>query len=113
MPKAPIFLRRVASRARSIEERLADSLPLLRTRGFNSVRLKAVTEDAWALGRRIRGTVWPALRGENRVPEAEGKRAGSREWAGGIAWELIGSLQSNKAKLAAIALWRECRVWTG
>lgn len=36
--------------------------------------------------------------GENRVQEAVDKRAGT---SAGIAWELIGHLQSNKARLAA------------
>ena len=35
--------------------------------------------------------------GENRVQEAIAKQAG---WSGSIRWELIGHLQSNKAKLA-------------
>ena len=35
--------------------------------------------------------------GENRVQEAAGKRP---EQGGGLAWDLIGPLQSNKAKLA-------------
>jgi PLP dependent protein len=39
--------------------------------------------------------------GENRVQEAEEKREGFSVVGQGIPWELIGSLQSNKAKTAA------------
>ncbi|MFA5257769.1 MAG: YggS family pyridoxal phosphate-dependent enzyme [Opitutales bacterium] len=67
----------------------------------SAVRLMAVTktQGPWAVEYARRyglGCV-----GENRVQEAEAKRADRPGQGGGIAWELIGTLQSNKAKLAA------------
>jgi PLP dependent protein len=67
-----------------------------------SVRLMAVTKThgPWAV--QYAEKIGLKCVGENRVQEAEAKRS-SMTGLGldGIAWELIGSLQSNKAKTAA------------
>jgi PLP dependent protein len=65
-----------------------------------SVRLMAVTKThgVWAVEYAERYGL--KCVGENRVQEAEEKRAGFSVVGEGIAWELVGSLQSNKAKAA-------------
>jgi PLP dependent protein len=89
------------TRAHSIEARIAGCCREC-GRDPGSVRLMAVTKThgPWAVEYAERYGL--KCVGENRVQEAEGKRAGMKGVdKGGIAWELIGSLQSNKAKLAA------------
>lgn len=88
-------------RARSIEERIAAACRVA-GRDPASVRLMAVTKThgPWAVEYAEKFGL--KCVGENRVQEAEAKRASLRGLGqGGIPWELIGSLQSNKAKLAA------------
>lgn len=71
-------------------------------RSPEQVRLMAVTKThgAWAVEYAQRYGL--SFVGENRVQEAAEKRSGLPGLSqGGIGWELIGSLQSNKAKLAA------------
>lgn len=90
-----------AGRVRSIERRIADCC-LECGRDPSSVRLMAVTKThgSWAVEYAEKYGL--KCVGENRVQEAEGKRASLKGLGqGGIAWELIGSLQSNKAKLVA------------
>jgi PLP dependent protein len=66
-----------------------------------SVKLMAVTKThgVWAVEYAQRYGL--KCIGENRVQEAEIKREGFSSVGRGIPWELIGSLQSNKAKAAA------------
>lgn len=100
MPESSISYDEFSIRAHSIEARIAD---ICRScgRAPSSVCLMAVTKThgPWAVEYAEK---YGLVRvGENRVQEAEGKRAGLKGLGqGGIAWELIGSLQSNKAKLA-------------
>ncbi len=65
------------------------------------VRLMAVTKTHGAWAAEYAERYGLSFVGENRVQEAEGKRS-TRPGEAGIRWELIGSLQSNKAKNAAI-----------
>jgi pyridoxal phosphate enzyme (YggS family) len=101
MPESMISYEEFDSRVRSIEERIADSCRSC-GREASSVRLMAVTKTHGPWSVEYAETFGLRCVGENRVQEAEGKRAGLKGMGqGGIAWELIGSLQSNKAKLAA------------
>jgi len=68
----------------------------------SSVRLMAVTKTHGVWAAEYAEKFGLAFVGENRVQEAEGKRTSS-PGSPGIKWELIGSLQSNKAK-AAVAV---------
>ena len=89
-----------SARAREIEERIARCC-LACGREASSVKLMAVTKThgPWSVEYAQRYGL--KCVGENRVQEAESKRVGLPQVGqAGIAWELIGSLQSNKAKLA-------------
>jgi hypothetical protein len=66
----------------------------------DEVRIMAVTKTHGAWAAQYAQRFGLPFVGENRVQEAEGKRA-DRPGQGGIPWELIGSLQTNKAKAAA------------
>jgi pyridoxal phosphate enzyme (YggS family) len=63
------------------------------------VELLAVTKSQPALAAEFAGRYGLRAVGENRVQEAVEKRA---QTAAGVAWELIGHLQSNKARLAVL-----------
>ncbi len=65
------------------------------------VRLMAVTKTHGAWAAEYAEKYGLSFVGENRVQEAEAKRA-TRPGDAGIKWELIGSLQSNKAKNAVV-----------
>jgi pyridoxal phosphate enzyme (YggS family) len=67
-------------------------------RPYESVQLLAVTKTHPAEAVQYAERIGLRAVGENRVQEAEAKRA---EAKAGVLWELIGHLQSNKAKLAA------------
>jgi PLP dependent protein len=67
-------------------------------RSPDSVELLAVTKNHPALAAEYAARFGLKAVGENRVQEGVAKRA---ECTAQIAWELIGHLQSNKAKLAA------------
>lgn len=85
------------ARTRSVMDRIAGAC---RATGRDpaSVRLLPVTKNhPVAAADYVRRFGLPAV-GENRVQEAVAKRA---EAGPGLRWELIGHLQSNKARLAA------------
>jgi PLP dependent protein len=63
------------------------------------VELLAVTKSQPALAAEFAGRYGLRAVGENRVQEAVGKRA---QTAAKVSWELIGHLQSNKARLAVL-----------
>jgi pyridoxal phosphate enzyme (YggS family) len=63
------------------------------------VELLAVTKSQPALAAEFAARYGLRAVGENRVQEAVGKRA---QTAAAVAWELIGHLQSNKARLAVL-----------
>jgi pyridoxal phosphate enzyme (YggS family) len=69
-------------------------------RSPEGVRLMAVTKTHGAWATLYAEKYGLCFVGENRVQEAEAKRA-TRPGEAGIRWELIGSLQTNKAKNAA------------
>jgi pyridoxal phosphate enzyme (YggS family) len=69
-------------------------------RGPADVRLMAVTKTHGVWAPQYAERYGLSFVGENRVQEAEGKRV-TRPGETGIRWELIGSLQTNKAKNAA------------
>jgi len=76
-------------------------------RNSSDVELLAVTK-ATRPCRRVRRALRPARVGENRVQEGVEKRSRT---AAAVAWELIGHLQSNKARIAAGHFDRS-RAWT-
>ncbi|MDR1287247.1 MAG: YggS family pyridoxal phosphate-dependent enzyme [Treponema sp.] len=91
----------VASNLLRIEERLLEACRRsgrrredVRLMGVTKFHDRAAAEDAWRAGLR--------LFGENRVQEAKGKFDGFRESHPGTELHLIGSLQRNKAKSAAL-----------
>jgi uncharacterized pyridoxal phosphate-containing UPF0001 family protein len=92
-----------SARAAAVETRIAAAC-LSAGRGPGEVRLMAVTKTHPADAARFAARHGLAAVGENRVQEAAAKRS-ELAAAGGPApalrWELIGHLQSNKAKLAA------------
>lgn len=66
-----------------------------------TVKLMAVTKTHGAWAAQYAERFGLAFVGENRVQEAEAKRT-TRPGDPGIRWELIGSLQTNKAKAATV-----------
>ncbi|MDR0601161.1 MAG: YggS family pyridoxal phosphate-dependent enzyme, partial [Treponema sp.] len=91
----------VAGNFLRIEERLAEACRRsgrrpdgVRLMGVTKFHDRAAVEEAWQAGLR--------LFGENRVQEAKGKFDGFRESHPGTELHLIGSLQRNKAKSAAV-----------
>lgn len=84
-------------RARHIRERIAAAC---RAAGRDpaTVHLLPVTKTHPVTAAEYAARAGFAAVGENRVQEAAAKRA---EFTGALRWELIGHLQSNKAKLAA------------
>ncbi|MDF9828421.1 pyridoxal phosphate enzyme (YggS family) [Ereboglobus sp. PH5-10] len=93
-------------RADALREQMAEACRSA-GRDPSEVRLLAVTKthDAWAVDHAAR--LGLALVGENRVQEAASKKplvspeTAAAMSAGKLKWELIGHLQSNKARLAA------------
>jgi PLP dependent protein len=84
-------------RAASLQQRIAEAC---RAAGRNpaEVRLLPVTKNHPVAAAEYAARAGFAAVGENRVQEAVAKRA---QLGGSLRWELIGHLQSNKAKLAA------------
>ena len=70
-------------------------------RPAESVGLLAVTKTHPAMAADYAARIGLAAVGENRVQEGMEKRAQATEAARALRWELIGHLQSNKARLAA------------
>jgi pyridoxal phosphate enzyme (YggS family) len=91
-----------AARADALRERL-DALCAAAGRPRGEVELMAVTKTHPAEAAQYAARYGLRAVGENRVQEAVAKRAAAAAMAGGaaVAWELIGPLQSNKARLAA------------
>ncbi len=90
-----------AANVAAVEERIVEACRAC-GRKPDELTLMAVTKThgPWAIEYALRYGL--KCVGENRVQEAEGKRSDKPGQSGddGIRWELIGSLQSNKAKLA-------------
>jgi pyridoxal phosphate enzyme (YggS family) len=84
-------------RADAVLERIRRACALA-GRGEGEVRLLAVTKSQPAQAAEYAARYGIASVGENRVQEAIEKRAQVRA---AVSWELIGHLQSNKARLAA------------
>jgi pyridoxal phosphate enzyme (YggS family) len=84
-------------RADAVRSRIAQACALAR-RGENEVELIAVTKSQPAEAAEFASRYGIRAVGENRVQEGVEKRALT---SAAVAWELIGHLQSNKAKLAA------------
>lgn len=82
---------------RSLEERIAKACGAC-GRDSNSVSILPVTKNHPAAAVEYASRAGARAIGENRVQEAEGKR---REVQIPMQWELIGHLQSNKARVAA------------
>jgi pyridoxal phosphate enzyme (YggS family) len=84
-------------RADAVRERIAQACARA-GRGEGEVRLLAVTKSQPAEAVEYAAQYGLGAVGENRVQEAIDKRALTKA---AVAWELIGHLQSNKARLAA------------
>jgi PLP dependent protein len=84
-------------RADAVRSRIAQACALARRRE-DEVELIAVTKSQPAEAAKFASRYGIRAVGENRVQEAVDKRALA---PADLAWELIGHLQSNKAKLAA------------
>jgi len=85
------------SRADAVRARIAAACALARRR-LEEVELLAVTKSHPVAAVEMAARYGLKAVGENRVQEGIDKRAQS---AAAVAWELIGHLQSNKARLAA------------
>jgi pyridoxal phosphate enzyme (YggS family) len=85
-------------RADAVLSRIADACALA-GRSPAEVGLLAVTKSQPALAAEFAARYGLRAVGENRVQEAVGKRA---QTSAAVAWELIGHLQSNKARLAVL-----------
>jgi PLP dependent protein len=85
-------------RADAIRERISD---VCRVAGRNpaDVEILAVTKSHPALAAEFAARYGLRAVGENKVQEAVDKRAQAKA---NVAWELIGHLQSNKARIAAL-----------
>jgi PLP dependent protein len=85
-------------RADAIRARIAE---VCRVAGRNpaDVEILAVTKSHPALAAEFAGRYGIRAVGENKVQEAVDKRAQAKA---DVAWELIGHLQSNKARIAAL-----------
>jgi pyridoxal phosphate enzyme (YggS family) len=84
-------------RADAVRSRIAQACALARRRD-DEVELIAVTKSQPAEAAEFASRYGIRAVGENRVQEAVDKRALT---SAALAWELVGHLQSNKAKLAA------------
>src|SRR5271157_2137080 len=84
-------------RADAVRERIAE-VCARSGRNAGDVELLAVTKSHPAAAAELAARYGLRAVGENRVQEAVDKRA---QTAAAVAWELIGHLQSNKARLAA------------
>jgi pyridoxal phosphate enzyme (YggS family) len=84
-------------RADAVRSRIAHACALAR-RGEGEVELMAVTKQQTAEAADYAARYGLRAVGENRVQEGIDKKAMA---SGAVAWELIGHLQSNKARLAA------------
>ena len=92
----------IASAVAAVRERISRAAQRA-GRGPDEVRLLAVTKSQPA--EVVRAAFAAGLRefGENRIQEAEGKIAELAELrVGGLLWHMIGHLQSNKARRAAV-----------
>jgi pyridoxal phosphate enzyme (YggS family) len=97
----------------AVEARLAAAC-LAAGRGAHEVKLLAVTKTHPADAAVYAGRGGLVAVGENRVQEAAAKRPeATAAGAGALRWELIGHLQSNKARAAAEAFDRIQSVDTG
>lgn len=85
-------------RADAVRSRIGEACALA-GRSSSDVELLAVTKSQPALAAEFAARYGLRAVGENRVQEAVGKRA---QTAAAVAWELIGHLQSNKARLAVL-----------
>jgi pyridoxal phosphate enzyme (YggS family) len=85
-------------RADAVRSRIGEACALAGRRP-EDVELLAVTKSQPALAAEFAARYGLRAVGENRVQEAVEKRA---QTAAAVAWELIGHLQSNKARLAVL-----------
>jgi pyridoxal phosphate enzyme (YggS family) len=85
-------------RADAVRSRIGDACARA-GRSPADVELLAVTKSQPALAADLAARYGLRAVGENRVQEAVGKRA---QTSAAVAWELIGHLQSNKARLAVL-----------
>jgi PLP dependent protein len=85
-------------RADAVRSRISEAC-VLAGRSPAEVELLAVTKSQPALAAEFAARYGLRAVGENRVQEAVGKRA---QTSAAVAWELIGHLQSNKARLAVL-----------
>jgi pyridoxal phosphate enzyme (YggS family) len=89
-----------AERADGLRQQIAEACRQA-GRDASSVELLAVTKTQPAAAAEYVARYGLAAVGENRVQEGVEKRAQTGPAAAGLRWELIGHLQSNKAKLGA------------
>ena len=91
----------IADRVAAVRERIARAA-LRAARPTESVTLVAVSKTFPAEA--VRAAFAAGLRdfGENRVQEAEPKIASLGELGAGLRWHLVGHLQTNKARRAAV-----------